>query len=484
MRKSLALQSLFSSLLFLPFLLFGQENLIKEKIYTLKPNEKVAYGENALGLYNEELGYIIVTAEKATRTYHIKGEAYGPFDRQLVEKPVFNLESWGFIDSQGDTSYVFYNGDKIGEYPAPLYPVGLKVSKDSWAYILIDQIDGSNKIVINNREYGPFNLQSYHLSEDGNRWAVVYEESPEKNFVYFNNGLTIGPYKRIINFEFIGGKGNRWVLAVEPVNVLPKEVGEVKVPLFSIITNTGEVDTFEQILVGDDNYLYEDLVVKGDNYGQNVVKDQKIYFLANSKLYGPYNSLLENVDMGSEYNKFNYIDPATQTLHFSGDGIFARRVKSYYVSQSRKSVAVIKKATARQDSLVMNAKYPVGLFNEIVYLKFAPNSEEWALLSNNQDGTYTIHFSDKRQEGPYRIDISGGFPSILLGQDTKNWGFYYKETGTGKFRLFINGQERKENLFGEIASSEEDGQEYFSWFSLEDEAGGTRTIYLNRLLFK
>ncbi|NJO03495.1 MAG: hypothetical protein HC880_19065 [Bacteroidia bacterium] len=461
---------------------YAQEILKREKIYTLNANEVVAYEENSLGLYQDELGYIVVTADvkQFSRSYHIKGKTYGPFDRRLVEKPVFNISTWGFIDSKEETSYVYFNGEEIGVHKDPLYPVGLKVAKSSWAYVLIDQLEGSTRVIINRKEYGPYaSLQNYFLSDDGSRWAIIYSDEPENFYVLFNNGKRIGPYREVINFEFLGGKADRWVLTVEMPDMVPKVVNEREIKQFTVVTNTGEVGTFEEELPGSQAYDFKELVVKGENYGQTVVRDQKIFFLANDEVYGPYKNIPQAIDMGEEYNKFNYIDPATKTLHFKGDGIFSVNVRDYYVSQSRKSVAVIKSAGASRDSLYMNDKYFQGVYDKILYLKFSPDSEEWALLTNNGNGTYTLHFHDGRQFGPYTADTAKGTPPVLLGRNAKNWAFYYADAKTGKTRLIVNNADRQEDILGDIALVREDGQEYFSWFSLDD-----RTVYLNKLLLE
>lgn len=483
------MKKLFCLYILIPVLLFcltkkgfTQEILTKEKIYTLNSNEVVAYEENSLGLYQDKLSYIVVTADvkQFSRSYHIKGKTFGPYDRRLVEKPVFNLSSWGFIDSKADISDVVFNGEKIGEHKDPLYPVGLKVAGNSWSYVLIDQLEGTTRVVINGQEFGPFNfLKDYHISDDGSRWAIMYNDEPDKFFILFNNGKLIGPYKYVINFRFLAGKGNRWVLTAELPTTLPKNVNGEEVKQFAVITNTGEIGTFEEKLVGNNEYDFNKLITKGANYGQTVVQNQKIFFLGNDELYGPYQQAPVAIDMGEEYNKFNYIDPKTRTLHFKGDGVFAKNVKDYYVSESRKSVAVIKNAGAGKDSLYINDKYFKGIYNKIEYLKFSPDGEEWALLSNNGNGTYSLHFSDNRSFGPYALEHSQNLPDVLLGKDAKNWAFFYINSKDGEGQLLVNNTIRKEEFIGQVALVKEDGQEYFSWFSLED-----RTVYLHKLLLE
>jgi hypothetical protein len=461
----------------------AQEILKKEKIYTLTTDEVVAYEENSLGLYQDELGYIVVTADvkKFTRNYHIKGKIYGPFDRRLVEKPVFNLNTWGFIDSKGETSYVLFNGKEIGVHKDPLYPVGLKVARKSWSYVLIDQLQGTTKVLINGKEIGPFtNLHNYYLSNDGSRWAVAYNDNPEEFYIEFNDGKKVGPYKSIIDFHFLEGKNSgRWVLLAETANSQAKNINGQSIKQFSVITNTGEIGIYEQEWLVNATFDFKGITTKGANYGLSVVQNQKMYYLANDKLYGPYQSPVTLVDMGEEYNKFNYIVPETRSLHFTGDGVFSRNVDNYFVSESRKTVAVIKKAGANRDSLYLNDKYFKGIFNKIAYLKYAPDSETWCLLSDNNGGSFSLHFSDNRVIGPFNIDTSHGLPTVLLGKDCKNWAFYYIEAGTGKNKLLVNNQERNEEFIGNIAIVKEEGQEYFSWFSLDD-----RTVYLNKLLLE
>ena len=343
-----------------PFCLFSQEILKREKIYTLSTNEVVAYEENSLGLYQDELGYIVVTADvkQFSRSYHIKGKIYGPFDRRLVEKPVFNLSTWGFIDSKDETSYVIFNGKEIGVHKDPLYPVGLKVAKKAWSYVLIDQLEGTTRVIINSKEYGPYtSLLNYYLSDDGNRWAIAYNNNPEEYYIEFNNGKKIGPYKEIYDFYFLDGRGDRWVLMAEKKDMSSKYINEQEVGLFSVITNSGEAGTFEQTLLSNPDFNFRNMMTKGANYGLNVIKDQKVYFLGNDDLYGPYTQPVTSIDMGEDYNKFNYIDVTTRNLHFKGDGIFSLNVKDYFVSESRKSVAVIKGTGTKRDSLFMNDKY-------------------------------------------------------------------------------------------------------------------------------
>jgi hypothetical protein len=461
----------------------AQEILKKEKIYTLTTNEVIAYEENSLGLYQDELGYIVVTADvkKFTRNYHIKGKIYGPFDRRLVEKPVFNLNSWGFIDSRDETSYVLFNGKEIGIHKDPQYPVGLKVSRKTWAYVLIDQVEGTTKVIINGKEYGPYtSLFNYYINADGTRWAVAYNENPEEFYLEFNDGKKIGPYKSVLDFEFLEGRGGkRWVMLADKKDLPTKNVNGQALNQFVVVNNNGEVGVFEQNLGDKTDFNYKNLTTKGANYGLTVVKDQQIYYLANDNLYGPYKNPVIEVDMGEEYNKFNYIVPETRELHFTGDGIFSRNVEKYFVSESRKTVAVIKKASTDKDSLYINDKYAKGIYGKIGYIKFAPGGENWAMLNQVGGNNYAINFSDNRNFGPYEIDTSRGLPTLLLGKDAKNWAFYYIENGTGKNKLFVNNQERNEEFIGNIAFVKEEGQEYFSWFSLED-----KTVYLNKLLLE
>lgn len=465
---------------FLPALLskpaWAQETLKKEKIYTLTSNEVVAYDENALGLHQDEAGYIVVTADvkKFSRNYHIQGKIYGPFDRKLVEKPTFNLDTWGFIDSKGEESYVVFNGKEIGTHKQPLYPVGLKVTQQAWAYVLLDQEKGTTEVIINGKAHGPYlSLYNYYLSEDGQRWAIIHNENPEEFFVDFHDGTKVGPYKNVYDFHFIESKHkhNRWVLLAETKNEKPE--------YFTVVTNTGEIGTFEQRWARNPAFDFKSIFTIGANYGLTVIKDQKPHFLANDKIYGPYQNAVTSVDMGKDYNKFNYIVPETRNLHFTGDGIFSRNVDKYYVSESRKTVLVVKKAGANRDSLYVNDKYFSGVYNKIISLKFAPEGEKWCAVVDNGNSTYSLHFDDKRTFGPYKMDISHGLPTVLLGRDGINWGLYYVEAGTNKNILLVNNKARSDDFIGNIAIVKEKGKEYFSWFTLED-----KTVFLNMLLLQ
>ncbi len=463
---------------------FAQEILKKEKIYTLTSNEVVAYEENALGLYQDEMGYIVVTADtkKFSRNYHIQGKIYGPFDRKLVEKPVFNLDTWGFIDSKEDDSYVIYKGKEIGAHRKPLFPVGLKVAHHAWAYVLVDQDKGTTSVMINGKEYGPFgSLYNYYLSDDGNRWAVVHNENPDEYFVQFHDGKKVGPYKNVIDFHFVESKHqqNRWVLLAESKHYKATASASLPLEQFSVVTNTGEIGVFEQSWANHPAFDFKHILTEGANYGMTVIKDQKPYFLANDKLYGPYQNPVTSLDMGKEYNKFNYIVPETRTLHFTGDGIFSRNVEKYFVSESRKTVAVLKKAKAGKDSLFINDKYFKGIYNKIVNFKFAPEGESWCALTDDGGGNYSLHFEDKRVFGTFKMDNSHGLPTVLLGKDCKNWALYYVEEGTSKNMLLVNNKPRSEDFIGNIGIVKEKGKEYFSWFSLED-----KTVFLNMLLLE
>jgi|GEM_PF-2621722 len=463
---------------------FAQEVLKKEKIYTLTSNEVVAYEENALGLYQDEMGYIVVTADtkKFSRNYHIQGKIYGPFDRKLVEKPTFNLDTWGFIDSKGDNSYVVYNGKEIGAHVEPLFPVGLKVAHHAWAYVLVNRQKGTTDVIINGKKHGPFgSLYNYYLSDDGNRWAVIHNETPDEYFVEFHDGKKIGPYKNVVDFHFIESKHqqNRWVLLAESKKNSPIKVENQSIERFSVVTNTGEIGVFDENWLNHPEFDFKNILTNGANYGITVIKDQKPYFLANDKLYGPYQNPVASLDLGKEYNKFNYIVPETRSLHFTGDGIFSSNVEKYFVSETRKTVAVLKKATQEKDSLFMNDKYFKGVYNKITSLKFAPESESWCVLTNDGNKNYTLHFEDKRVFGPFNIDISHGAPTVLLGKDCKNWALYYVEEGTGKNILLVNNKARSENFIGNIGIVKEKGKEYFSWFSLDD-----KTVFLNKLLLE
>jgi len=222
-------------------------------------------------------------------------------------------------------------------------------------------------------------------------------------------------------------------------------------------------------------------MVKGENYGLNVVQNQDIYYLANNELYGPYRNVVSSIDMGEDYNKFNYIVQETRNLHFKGDGIFSRNVERFYVSDTRRSVAVIKNAQGGRDSLFINDKYFKGVYNRIVDLRFAPEGEEWMILTDDGAGKYSLHTSDKRVFGPYMMDFSDAKnqPRLILGRGGENWALYYIETGTGNFKLLLNNKELSDNFLGSVAFTKDGKQEYFSWFSLED-----KTVYLNKLLLE
>lgn len=462
-----------------------KEPIEKIKIYSLTQDEVVAQNENSLGIYQDDLGYIVVTADvkKFTRNYHIGNKVYGPFDRRLVEKPTFNLTSWGFIDSRGDTSMVLLNGKELGKYLLPEYPITLKIAKDTWAYAVVNQSEGTNKIIINGKSYGPYaDIIDYYLSNDGARWALAYTEKPEECYLQFSSGQKLGPYKTIHSFAFIEGSGNRWVILVEKKdqkNISNAETKEINA--FSVITHNGEIGDYQQEKIDTPEFDFKNLIQKGTNYGLNVVKDNQFYYLANDKIYGPYKKQVESVDMGETYNKFNYIDKTTKYLHFTGEGIFSRNVDKYFVSESRKNIAIIKNAGNQKDSLFINDKYFKGVFNKIISLKFAPKSEEWVALSENPDKSISLHFSNQTQAGPFYADATHVTPYIIMGQGAKHWAFYYVEAKTGEISLYLDNKKyggEKINFLGTMAITKEKNKEYFSWFTLEDK----KTVYLNKLV--
>lgn len=454
--------------------------LKKEKIYTLDKNEYVAHEENSLGLYQDELGYIVVTADVKdfSRSYHIKGKKYGPFNRRELAKPVFNYDNWGFIDSKDETSYVIYTGKELGVHELPFYPVGLKIRGNSWAYVLINQAEGTTEVVINGKKRGPYlSLQNYHLSKNGKRWAIIYNNRPEEHYVVFDNGKTVGPYAEIIDFQFLDP--NRWVLTAEPKDSPTKILdGGQKVKQIIVETSNGVVGTYERELLNNPNYDCDNLIARGSNYGLNIIKDQKIYYLANDELYGPHEELVQQVDMGKSYNRFNFVVGKEKRFYIKGEKGFSRNVEMFAVSDSRRNVAIVKRGTGMKDSLVMNDKYFKGLFDKIAYVKFAPQSESWCLLSKS-DGGYYLHFSNQKKQGPFNIDDSRGVPQVMLGKGCKNWAMTYKDSKNNEIKLIVNGQEKKEKFIGNIAISSEADKEYFSWFSLED-----KTVFLNKLLLK
>ena len=348
--------------------------------------------------------------------------------------------------------------------------------------MLIDQVEGTTKVVINNKTYGPFSsLYNYYLSNDGSRWAIIYNDTPNEFYAIFNDGKKIGPYKSVIDFYFLEGKAdlNRWVLLTEPIIEASKTIKGQRVEAFTVVTNTGEIGNFEQRWLGNPAFDYRNMIIQGANYGLTVIKDQSPYFLANDKLFGPYLQPVVSVDMGREYNKFNYIDPNTRNLHFTGDGIFSRNVSQYFVSESRKTIVIIKKAGANKDSLSINDKYFKGIFNKIYTVKFAPNSEEWVALCDDGNGTFSLHFSDGRKYEGFEVDLSHGHPTLLLGKEAKNWAFYYVEAKSGKNMLLVNNKPKSQEFIGNIAIIKEADKEYFSWFSLDE-----KTVFLNKLLLE
>lgn len=484
------LKKLYSKNIFLLLIFFisfyktnAQEKLTKDTIYTLTRNEVLAHEENSLGLYQDELGYIVVTADvkKFTRNYHIQGKIYGPFNKRLVEKPVFNLESWGFIDAKDSMSYVIFNGKEIGTHREPEMPITLKVARKTWAYVVLNTQENNVTPIINGKKMGPYEeLYNYYLSKDGKRWAIAYKNSQDEYYVEFHNGQKIGPFENILFFDFVEDKNlNRWVCMVEKKGQTPRKINGQDIKICSLISQAGDLGDFEEEHANFPLFNFKKIDVKGANYGLCVVKDQQFYYLANDKLYGAYKNPPTAIDMGEEFNKFNYIIPETKNLHFKGDGIFALNVEKYYVSDSRKTIVVIKKQNEKKDTININNKYFKGIFDKVQNVKFAPNGEEYASLHQKPDGTLEITFSNGRIFNGFKANTNHDQPLLLLGKDAKHWAFRYIDAQTGKVMLWVDNKLRKEEFIGNVALVKEEGKEYFSWFSLED-----KTVFLNKLLME
>ncbi len=466
-----------------PKKILAQEKLTKDKIYTLTKDEVLAHEENSLGLYQDELGYIVVTADikKFTRNYHIQGKIYGPFDKRLVEKPVFNLESWGFIDSKDNVSMVIFNGKTIGTHTEPEMPITLKVARKTWAYVVLNTEQNNVTAIINGKKMGPYEeLYNYYLSKDGKRWAIAYKNTQDEFYVEFHTGQKIGPYENILFFDFVEDvRLNRWVCLAEKKGQTPKKINGQEVKLFTVISQAGELGEFEEEHTNFPLFNFKKVEIRGANYGLTVVKDQKFYYLANDKLYGEYKNAPVSIDMGEEFNKFNYIVPETKNLYFQGNGLFASNVDKYYVSDSRKTITVIKKANESKDSLIVNGKYFRGVFDKIYGVKFAPNGEEFASIHQKPNAELEIRFSNGRIAEGFNANMNHDQPLLLLGKDAKHWAFKYTDAKTGKVSLWVDGKIRKEEFIGNVALVKEDGKEYFSWFSLED-----KSVFLNKLLME
>lgn len=474
---------LFCIFIFLPKKISAQEKLTKDKIYTLTQNEVLAHEENSLGLYQDELGYIVVTADvkKFTRNYHIQGKIYGPFDKRLVEKPVFNLDSWGFIDSKDSTSYVIFNGKEIGVHQEPEMPITLKVARKTWAYVVLNTQENNVTPIINGKKMGPYEeLYNYYLSKDGKRWAIAYKNAQDEYYVEFHTGQKIGPFENIFFFDFVEDpKINRWICFAEKKGQKPKNINGQDIKLITAISQAGELGDFEEEHTQFPLFNFKKIDVKGANYGVTVVKDQSFYYLANDKLYGKYKNAPVAIDMGEEYNKFNYIVPETKELRFQGDGVFSQNVEKYYVSDSRKTIAIIKKENEFKDLLYINAKDFKGSFDKIHSVKFAPGGEEYASLHTKPNGDMEVRFSNGKLIDGFKPNITNEQPLLLLGKNAKHWALRYIDAKTGKTMLWVDNQQRKEEFIGNVALVKEDGKEYFSWFSLED-----KTVYLNKLLME
>jgi len=444
---------------------FAQDkNIEKDTVYTLKDDEVVAYEENSLGMYQSQTGYLVVTANKPSshnyqRFYHVKDGTFGPYNRKKIDKPAFNQYIWGFIDGQNKESDVVINGKIIKHYGESKYPLGLKTAGTSWVYVVYLIKEGTFEIIHNRKSLGKFdNIIDYKLSESGELLAILYTNPEKKQFLQLSNGQVFGPYDKIYDFHFLGKSGNWWVMTVDKNN--PENE-------FTVITQAREIGTFALLQGRGSPPSKPILKTYGYNYGISVLIDGSIYYLANDILYGPYKEVPENINMGYDFNRFNYILGEEKEFYFKGEGGYTNNVRNYFVSDTRKSVALIKPAQNRKDSLVINEKDFKGLYDEIFEVGFEPEGENWILLSKEASNRFSLHSENGENFSFFSVDNKRFKPVLLVGPKAKYWAVAYWNNITGKPKLYINSKDKSEGFLGNLKLVKKGKDYYFTWFAQE-----------------
>lgn len=491
--------------LLLPFRLIAQAqayNIEKTRLYTLSNSEVLAINESQLHLYLSKLGYIAVVDNIAnqSRKYLVNRAIYGPFRRRSIDRPILTDRHWCLSEIQGDSNIVIFDGYKIYKHPGSQRTFDARVTDFIRSYIIYNERLSEYTIQVNERTHGPFpNLIDYYLSNYGDSWAVIFFQNDGNRyeyFVQFSNNRQLGPFESIEQFVFLDI--NQWVLMAKRANTTPivakgidpdfGEEIEQEIERYTIITSRGELGLFEKELVGKPDYeQYNQISYTTHNYAVNVVRDQKIYYLVNGQLFGPYEDFVKQYDLGIKPDRFNYVVGESQTLYFRGRKGFSNNVQKFKVSDSRNVVAIVKtNPDTGLDSLIINEKYHVGEFNTILDIQFIPETEDFYFWNFNETfDSYQLHSYINGQvqlhgEYPVVVDAAtGGFPTVQFTPSKQHWGFVYRDMYTEEYKMVIDGEEYDVGVLPKvILYQDENGKEYASWLDLED-----KSLVLNRIRF-
>jgi hypothetical protein len=498
-----AMKQLCLCLLLLAGLAAQAQEIEKETVYTLGEGEVLATNESNLHLYLSKMGYVAVIDNQLqkNRKYIINRGIYGPFERRSIAPPTLTDKHWCFTDTQKDSNVVIFDGYKVYKHPSSQRTFDARITDYLQSYIMYNERLSEYNIQVNGRSQGPFpNLIDYYLSNYGDSWAVVFFENDGNRYEYyvqFSNGNLLGPFEQIYQFVFLDI--NQWILMAKKFNTEPivasgideasMQETEELVERYSIITNKGDLGLFERKLVGDYDYeQYNRVAYTTHNYAVNVIKDQKIYYLVNGQLFGPYEDFVKQYDLGIKPDRFNYVVGADQTLYFRGRKGFSSNVQYFKVSDSRNSVAIVKpNPDTGKDSLVINEKYYVGEFYSILDIKFIPNTEDFYFWSFSETAfdTYQLNaYVDGQVEymGEYSliIDVLTGYPTVYFTPSKKHWAFIYQDLNTQEYKMVIDGIEYPAGILPKVVVyKDNDGFEYAAWLDLD----GNKLV-LNKLKFQ
>jgi hypothetical protein len=457
-------------LLMFQLALYAQD---REVLYTLKDGEVIAESENSLGVYQGRLGYIAVIQNElyGTRKYLVNRSEIGPFQGKSYQSPVLESEHWGLVDTREDSTFVVFDGYKKVAYNSTKHAFDMRVSKKLMAYLIYNELLADYELVVNGFKYGPYtNLMQYYLSPDGSNWAIMYYEvigSEYDFFLKFTNDKVLGPFKKINDFAMLNSG--------QFVAVCEKRESQGKA---TIITEKGELGTFDRELTGKDYSKFLKIEHTPVNYAMNVIKNGKIYFLVNGNLLGPYNDFVEKSDLGVLPDRFNYVVGKENTLYFKANLPFTKYVKRFTVSESRNSMAILKES----DSLNVNEKYFVGYFKGIEDFAFVPGTEDFYIWINNGT-TYDLkmYINGKLEDyGNFSLKSENGkLPYVNISISGKHWGMVYLNDKS-EHKVVVDGKEYESGLVKRVAIYKEaDGKEVASWIALEGQE-----LVLQKIVFE
>ncbi|MFN3315440.1 MAG: hypothetical protein ACK40K_01415, partial [Raineya sp.] len=419
--------------------------------------------------YQSRLGFafVIENLAKNTRKYCVNKVLYENFSRKSIEQPRLTNEHWGIVDTRADSNLVMFDGYRIAKYPKTKRTFDLRITKRLYGYVVYDEPSAEYNVIVNGFTYGPYtNLLNYYLSPDGTNWAVSYYENAGSHYNYFikfNNQRILGPYKNIYDFVLLNN--NQWVVVAEA----PEDKEKIYVA-----NQKGEIGLFDKQL--GETPVENKLIYTHQNYAMNVVKDQKIYFMVNGEILGPYEEFVKQTDLGIKPDRFNYVVGKKNTLYFRDKPILDN-VKKFTVSDSRNTIAIV----LNNDQLNLNGKINLGTFKNIEKIDFPDGKEDFYFWTKENETEYTLYAyinSKIEKLGSYKMSLQSSLPNIHFAPSEKNWGFsYINEKQEAK--IVVDGKEYETNFINEVSLYAQEGKEYAAWLSVEGQ-----NIILNKITFE